>query len=174
MPLTPFVGQISLVGFNFEPQGWAYCDGRLLAIADYSVLFALIGTTYGGNGTTNFGLPDLRGRIIVGVGQGASLTNRVIGESAGTESVTVNASQMPTHTHAVACNTGGGTSGVPTGLVPAPDPGAGSAPYSGGAPDGFMSASAMGTTGQNQSHTNVQPYIALNYCISLFGVFPSQ
>ena len=174
MPAQPFVGQICLVGFNFEPQGWAYCDGRLLAIADNSVLFTLIGTTYGGDGISTFGLPDLRGRILVGTGQGPGLTNRVIGESAGTEAVTVTSPQMPLHTHAVACNTGGGTSGAPAGLLPAPDPGAGSAPYSGGSPDGTLSASAVQSTGQSQPHANVQPYIALNYCIALFGVFPSQ
>src|SRR3712207_3315813 len=102
----PFIGEIRMVGFNFAPRGWATCDGQLLSIAQNTALFSLLGTTYGGNGQTTFALPDLRGRAALHQGQGPGLTNRVIGEASGTETVTLTTNQMPSHSHGVNANSG--------------------------------------------------------------------
>src|SRR3984893_4324338 len=111
----PFLGQIMLVGFNFAPQGWAFCNGQLLSISQNTALFSLLGTTYGGNGTTNFALPDLRGRAAVGFGQGPGLSNYDLGQSTGSEMVTLTVGQMPAHNHLVAANAATATASSPSG-----------------------------------------------------------
>jgi microcystin-dependent protein len=187
---TPYVGQIILVGFNFAPIGYFPCDGRLLSISDFSVLFDLIGTTYGGDGQTTFALPDLRGRVPVGMGTGSGLSTYVIGQTAGNEAVTLSLTQIPSHVHAVdtsqvtasiACKNGGGNAQSPVGNVPAGEAAGVTLPYSSQAPDASMgaplSAAASGQTaltGGNQPHDNMQPYLVMQYCIAVEGIFPSQ
>lgn len=163
----PYVGEIRSVGFNFAPVGWAICDGSLLSIAEYETLFTLIGTTYGGDGQTTFALPDLRGRIAVHQGSGY-----VIGQKSGTETVTLSTSQVPPHQHAVAVNTGAATTSSPANAVLAA-PGTGEL-YLDDTPTVPMKAGTVGTAGGNQPHTNMPPYLTVNFIISLFGIFPSQ
>ena len=163
----PFVGEIIPVGFNFAPQGWAQCDGQLLAIAQNDVLFSLIGTTYGGDGRETFALPDLRSRGPVHQGQGPGLSSRTLGEAGGAETVTITANQMPSHTHSVAAATAF-TSSSPTGAVPAPG-----SPY--GDPDTTrMHPSMIQPVGGNQPHENMPPFLVINWCISLYGIYPPR
>ena len=171
---NPFVGEIRMFAGNFPPVGWAFCDGSLLSISENEVLFVLIGTTYGGDGQVTFALPDLRGRVPVHQGQGPGLSNRVIGQLSGTENVTLIAGQLPAHTHvlnatATAAASSNGVAGSLTGAVAAGTQIYGSAP--GGAP---MAASALTSTGGNQPHNNMAPFLSVNFIISLFGIFPSQ
>jgi microcystin-dependent protein len=187
----PYLGQLILVGFNFAPLGYMFCQGQLLSIAQYSALFQLIGTTYGGDGQTTFALPDLRSRIPIHVGQGPGLSNYLLGDVGGTEQITLTVSQMPSHTHAVdtsaltataRCKNAAGNQQTPIGGVPAVEAAGVTATYSNAAPDSSMHASAVsigGTataanSGGTQPHDNLQPYLTLNYCIAVEGVFPSQ
>jgi microcystin-dependent protein len=171
----PFIGEIKPFGFNFAPRGWAQCDGQLLPIAQYQALFSLLGTTYGGDGRVTFGLPDLRGRAALHYGNGPGLTNRPLGQRSGQENVTLNANQIPVHSHTVACKNGAGNSNVAAGNVPAQDAGVQSATYSSEAADGTMDASMIPNSGGgNQSHNNMQPYLVINWCIALQGIFPSR
>lgn len=169
----PFVGEIRMFGGNFAPAGWQFCDGALLSINENEVLFALIGTTYGGDGQSTFGVPDLRGRVPQHMGQGAGLSNRVIGESGGTETVTLTATQLPVHTHAVGADTRAGTSTKPLGRVWSAS--APSLTYA--APVGAntsLNPATVVATGGSQPHDNMLPFVAVNFIISLFGIFPSQ
>ena len=166
---TPFIGEIRLVGFNFAPQGWSFCDGSTLSIAEFAALFNLIGTTYGGDGQSNFGLPDLRGRVPVHLGSGM-----VIGQRAGVESVTLNFQQIPVHNHSSAlCSSGAGTSGTPSAGAIWSVSTLGSL-YNNVVPSVAMAVNAIAQTGGNQPHENRQPSLALNYIIALFGVYPTQ
>jgi microcystin-dependent protein len=185
---VPYVGEIILVGFNFAPVGWALCDGQLLPISENETLFQLIGTTYGGDGQTTFALPDLRGRVPIGTGQGPGLQNRILGEAAGTEAIALTVQHIPPHSHPVdtsalavnlKCKNGPGNQRTPVGNVPAIEAAGATMPYSSAATNATMAAAPVSITGMAeaggiQSHDNMQPYVALNYCISLFGVFPSQ
>jgi microcystin-dependent protein len=179
MPFEPFIAEIYLFAGNFAPRGYAFCDGSLLSIAQNTALFSILGTTYGGNGTTNFALPDLRGRVPIGAGNGPGLTPRVQGEKSGEENHTLNSQEMPQHSHSatVGC-VGGATAGNskdPTGRVWAKDLGTASATYSNAATNANMAPSiTVSTTGGNQGHNNMQPYLALNYVIALVGIFPSR
>jgi len=175
-----FVGEIRMVGFNFAPQGWATCDGQLMAIADNDALFALIGTTYGGDGQQTFGLPDLRGRAPVHQGQGAGLSNYTMGEFGGVEQVTILTGQLPAHAHGltVNCVSGSGNANTPVGNVWAKNGGlqgilnsslTNNATMRG---DAVSLASAPASGGQ--PHDNIQPSLAVNFVISLFGIFPSR
>jgi microcystin-dependent protein len=167
----PFLGEIRTFGFNFAPQGWAMCNGQILSIAQNTALFALLGTTYGGNGTTNFALPDLQGRVGIHQGQGNGLSTYVIGEVSGTENVTLLTGQMPQHSHGLIANAG--TAGVsrPDGAVLART---GANTYA-AAPDGTaMNAGAIGSSGGNQPFSIIQPFLCLNFCIALEGIFPSR
>jgi len=168
---TPYVGEIRLFAGNFAPVGWMLCQGQTLSIAENEVLFQLIGTTYGGDGQTSFALPDLSGRVPVHQGQGPGTSPRTMGEIGGTETVTLLASQMPGHTHAMHASTAAATGSAPGGaLVGATTV----ASYDPGAASTAMAAGAIGTAGGNQPHQNMAPTLALNYIISLFGIFPSQ
>lgn len=162
----PFVGEIRVFAGNFAPQGWMFCDGQLLSIAQNTVLFTLIGTTYGGDGQTTFALPDLRGRIPVH--QGAGL---VIGGKDGAEQVTLTSAQLPAHGHALQATAADGTSADPTNNVWAESD---ARTFSTAAPDGSMSATSLGSAGGGQPHANMMPFVGLNFIISLFGIFPSQ
>ena len=169
MPATPFIGNIILFGGNFPPRGWATCNGQLLAIAQNSALFALIGTTYGGDGQTTFALPDLQSRVALHMGQGPGLSSYVIGQTSGEEGHTVFTSELPAHTHTL------GSSTAASALSPATNaPAAASKSLYGAAAATPMAAGTIGNAGGNQSHNNVQPYLAVNFCIALEGVFPPR
>lgn len=168
---NPYVGEVMLWAGNFAPLGWAFCDGSLLPIAQYDALFALIGTTYGGDGVTTFALPDLRGRIPIHAGQGTGLSPRILGEIGGSETVTLSALALPTHSHTAAAMGTAGTSADPTDALPARDA-AGGLAY-GAATQVAMAPGHIGVSGSNGAHENRMPHLALNYCIALFGVFPS-
>lgn len=152
---------------NFAPAGWQFCEGQLLPISENETLFQLIGTTYGGDGESTFGLPDLRGRIPQHFGSGF-----VLAESGGVEEVTLTVSQIPSHTHAFLCSSGAGASTSPVGQVAASS-NVVSLYKVPAAPLTALAAQALGPTGGSQPHTNFQPYLCINFIISLFGIFPS-
>ena len=166
----PFVGEIRMVGFNFAPVGWALCDGQLLAISQNPTLFTLIGTTYGGDGQTTFALPNLQSRVPFH--QGASSQGSiVIGQLAGTETVTLTTNQIPAHSHSLDANSGNGTEASPSGAVWAAST---LGEYSTEANSHTMDPSTIAPTGGGQPHDNMPPFLVINFIISLFGIFPSQ
>lgn len=170
----PFLGQIILFAFNFPPRRFARCDGQLLSIAQNNALFALLGTVYGGDGQTTFGLPDLRGRVPIGFGAGPSLTNYAIGQKSGVETVTLNSTNLPAHTHSLNASTQVATSRVSNGRMLATDTSTNAEYY---APPGQVTAmdpNAITATGGNAPHENRQPYLTANFCIALQGIFPSR
>lgn len=167
---TPFLGQITLYAFDFALRGWAYCDGQLLPINQNQALFSLLGTSYGGNGTTNFALPNLRGRVPVHWGQGPGLSNYVIGESVGSENVTLLATQIPQHAHQVVASGNPASQGAVTNAVWATGA---SSPYASSA-NAAMSPGALTAAGGSQPHPNIAPSLVLNCCIALQGIFPSR
>jgi microcystin-dependent protein len=177
---TPYVGQIIMFAGNFAPQGWALCQGQLLPISENQVLFQLIGTTYGGDGQSTFALPDLRARVPIGDGQRRGLSNYAIGETVGVETVSLRQTQLPQHSHPVAAISQPGTANVPAGnaLLAALGGQAGSGPdqvpaYAPPQDQTNLNANSVGGAGGSQPHTNLQPYVAINYCIALNGAFPS-
>ena len=163
----PFVGEIRLFAGSFAPQDWAFCDGQLMSIAQNDVLFSLIGTTYGGDGQTTFALPDMRGRIPVHMG-----TGYVIGQAAGTETITLVSAQMPAHSHGMQAS----DNFVSNAAGPTAATGASTTAYFYG--DGndavTMSQTAISTAGGNLPHDNMAPFLGINYIISLYGVYPSR
>lgn len=177
----PFIGMIALFGFGFPPRGWAVCDGSLLSIAQNTALFSLLGTTYGGNGQTTFALPDLRSRVPLGQGQGPGLSYYAMGELAGTESVTMTNAQMPMHNHTLVGTNSAATTSTVQGNVLAASNGAledgtGVTVNAYAPPGGDVLASpvAIGVAGGNQPLPIMQPFLAMNYCIALTGIFPSR
>jgi len=162
---SPFVGEIRMFGGNFAPAGWAFCDGSLLLISDNDTLFQLIGTTYGGDGQSTFALPDLRSRVPIHVGPGFTL-----GQVAGEETVTLTTAQIPAHTHGPQGNSSPGTQSSPAAGVWAQST---LGQFSAAAPSVSMDPGALGTTGGSQPHDNMIPFLAVNFILSLFGVFPS-
>lgn len=167
----PFIGEITMFGGNFAPRNWAFCDGQILSIAQNTALFSLLGTTYGGDGRTTFGLPDLRGRIPIHVGTGPGLSNRRWGEKSGQESVTLTTQQLPSHQHTQQGTDSEATSANPTDGLAAK---AQNVTYhSLDSPVDMNAASSQGVGG-GQPHTNMQPYLCVNFVIALFGVFPSR
>jgi microcystin-dependent protein len=165
---SPYVGEIRMFGGNFQPAGWAFCDGQLLNISDNDVLFLVIGTTYGGDGVNTFALPNLQGRLAIH--QGGSF---LIGEAAGTETVTLTSQQMPIHPHSFYCSTSPGGQKNPAGNVPAAIP-AGSAYEQGPATAPLIPQSIQQYIGGNGPHDNMQPYQCVTFIISLYGIFPTQ
>jgi microcystin-dependent protein len=173
----PFLGEIRMFAGNFAPKGWALCNGQIMSIAQNTALFSLLGTFYGGNGTSTFALPDLRGRLAVNQGQGPGLSLYSIGEQTGTENVTLLSTQMPAHTHLVNASTGAGDLGNPSGAILA-------APYdsTGNAGTGYtktaantqMAPNAVGIAGGSQPFSIVQPVLAVTFIIALVGIFPSR
>jgi microcystin-dependent protein len=165
----PFLGELRLVGFNFAPKGWATCDGQILSISQNTALFSLLGTTYGGNGITNFALPDLRGRVPVHLGQGPGLSNRTQGEMSGSEAVTLVQNEMPAHTHGLTATNDLASTDLPNGMFLA---GGGSYGPPGSA--ATLAASTVAASGGSQPHQNMQPYTVLNWIIALVGIFPAR
>jgi microcystin-dependent protein len=161
----PFLSEIRIMSFNFAPKGWALCNGQLLPINQNQALFALLGTTYGGNGQTNFALPNLQGRTPIHVGSGHNL-----GETGGQEATTLNITQMPSHTHLAASVTGSATTSSPTGAYLA----ASTAVYHAPSNLTTLHPATITTVGGGQAHMNMQPFLTLNFCIALQGIFPSQ
>ncbi len=169
---TPYLGEIRMFAGNFAPTGWALCNGDTLSISQNVALFSILGTTYGGNGVTNFRVPDLRGRVPVGMGQGTGLTARPEGETGGEETHTLSLTEMPAHTHAALVDTSVGANDRPAGGFPARN-GAGIPQY-GAVSSGQLSSTAIGSAGGGQPHNNMQPYLVINYIIALTGIFPSH
>jgi microcystin-dependent protein len=174
---TPMIAEIRMFAGNFAPRGWAFCQGQILSIAQNTALFSLLGTTYGGNGQTTFALPDLRGRVPVGSGQGPGLPNVVLGEMAGAPTHTLTIPEMPAHNHGAQSHgvAAGGNSTSPGGATWATST-ARDAVYSTAAPDSPMAANSVtvGIAGGSQPHNNMQPYLGMNYIIALVGIFPSR
>jgi microcystin-dependent protein len=168
--MEPFIGQIQMFGFNFAPRGWALCNGQLLSIAQNTALFSLLGTTYGGNGQTTFALPNLQGRVPMHQGNGGGLTPRVMGEQSGTETVTLISTQMPQHNHTVNAATNA-TSKNPSANLPGLT--AAGSSYSPTA-SVQMSPTMINPSGGSQPHENMQPFLVVNFCIALEGIFPSR
>ena len=166
----PYLGEIRMTGFNFAPLGWAFCDGSLLPIQSYTALFSLLGTQYGGNGTTTFALPDMRSRVPVHQGSGSTGTPYVMGQTAGVETVTLTPAQMPSHTHPPGCNTTA-TVNTPANQVWAPTAGS---TYSNAAPTQQLSGEAIGNDGGGQAHDNMPPFTVVNFIIALQGIYPSR
>jgi microcystin-dependent protein len=166
---------IATYAFDWAPRGWTLCNGQLLSIAQNQALFALLGTTYGGNGVTTFGLPDLRGRLATHVGQGPGLSNYALGQAGGEENHTLLASQMPQHTHLVSAVNTNASSRFPTGDLPGAVQGTATNIYSTGVPNTTMSPAVLpGVGGGSQPHTNMEPYLTVNFCLALQGIFPSR
>ena len=162
----PYVGEIRMFAGNFAPAGWMFCDGQLLPISENETLFQLIGTTYGGDGQSTFGLPDLRGRLPIHQGNGF-----ILAETGGAEEITLTVSQIPAHSHPLLAAGVTGDQSAPAGNLPASSFNV--TPYINDAPNGDAAASAIKPVGGSQPHTNFQPYLCINFIISLFGIFPS-
>ena len=175
--VTPYLGEIRPFAGNFAPIGWHICDGSLQSIAQNDALFTLLGTTYGGDGQTTFGLPNLLGRTAVGQGQGPGLTNRVLGETAGTETVTLTTAEMPAHNHFVLASTAAATSPNMGGGLPGP-PDAGALFYLQAATtpvtDQPLPADTITPSGGGQPHDNLMPLVAISYIIAMEGIYPQQ
>ena len=163
----PYVGEIRMFGGNFAPAGWMFCEGQLLPISENETLFQLIGTTYGGDGQSTFALPDLRGRLPLHQGNGF-----ILAETGGAEEITLTVNQIPAHSHAVLASTNAGDSTQPQNNLTATN--ASVQIYRAQPGNSAMNPSAAGSTGGSQPHTNFQPYLCVDFIISLFGIFPSQ
>lgn len=174
----PYIGQITIYAFNFAPRNWAFCNGNQIAIAQNQALFAILGTTYGGNGIQTFALPNIQDRTVMGTGQSPGTSNYVLGQQSGVDEVTLSQTQMPQHNHTVSAIGGN----VYT-LAPLQNDYIGS--REGGASKDFLFSTAPGAgetfapatisvTGSSISHMNEQPYLGMNYCIALYGIFPSR
>ena len=178
--MDPFIGEIRMFGGSFAPNGWALCNGQLLSISQNSALFSILGTSFGGNGSTTFGLPDLQGRVPLHWGQGATLSSYNLGDKAGTEAITLSQNQMPGHSHAVNASNVAATASTAVGNLPATP-----AAAHGQTPASIYGAAAVGTvgpmgptmiaaTGGGLPHANIQPYLALSFIIALVGIYPSR
>jgi microcystin-dependent protein len=176
--METYLGTILMVGFNFAPVGWALCNGQLLSISQNTALFSLLGTYYGGDGVTTFGLPNLQGRVPIHQGNGAGLSPYNIGQLGGVENVTLTVGNLPAHSHPANCNNTPGPNVNPTGSFWAEanpggrDPVA--TPSYAASATGSMAAGAIGLTGSNQPVGNIQPYLCINFIIALQGIYPSR
>lgn len=177
----PFLGEIRMVGWNFAANGWALCNGQLLSISQNTALFSLLGTTYGGDGIQTFALPNLQGRVPIHQGNGAGLSPYVIGEVAGAENVTLLVNQMPAHNHLVAVSNQVGSVADPTNAILAQgNSGSGRSPVvvsdyvPAVPPTGTLSPVSISNAGGNQPHSNIQPFLCVNFIIALQGIFPSR
>lgn len=167
----PFLAEVRIVGFNFAPRGWAFCDGQILPINQNQSLYSLLGTTYGGDGRTTFALPDLRGRTPIHVGRSNGGGDHRLGQKSGEETHTLAANEMPQHTHVLQASSSDGTTILPSGNVLARRL---AEVYRDPTNLGAMRAGTVVNVGGGQAHENMQPYLALNYCIALQGLFPSR
>jgi microcystin-dependent protein len=166
----PFVAEIRIFPFDYAPQGWAWCDGQLLPLSQNTALFSLLGTTYGGDGKSNFALPDLQGRAPMHPGQGPGLSLRDLGEAGGSETVSLLESEIPSHAHTLAVSVRPADALNPGGL----SPGTGNALYAAPGPLAGMAPEALAPAGGDQPHNNMQPYLTTYFCIALQGIFPSR
>ena len=172
----PFVAEIRVVGCNFAPRGWALCNGQIISLAQNTALFSLLGTTYGGDGRTNFALPDLQGRSPMAPGQGPGLSLYDLGQTGGSDTVTLISSQLPTHRHVLNGTAAGGNKSDPTGNIWA-TPGAARGLKAYDSQQGTataMESGAVSQTGSSSPHNNLQPYLVLNFIIALQGVYPPR
>jgi microcystin-dependent protein len=177
---NPFVSEIRMFGFNFAPTGWALCNGQLLPISQNTALFSLLGTSFGGNGQSNFALPNLQSSVPLHAGDGAGLSQRFIGEIGGEQNVTLLISEMPAHNHSFVCTTA--TATVVTSNTNQPAYGftgnfqssVEAKMYSTVAPNATMNPNAIGITGGSQPHNNLMPYLTVSFCIAMQGVFPAR
>lgn len=178
----PYIGEIRLFAGNFAPAGWAFCDGSLLSISEYETLFYLIGTTYGGDGQNTFALPDFRGRVPIGTGQGSGLSNRTLGEMGGQETISLTTANMPSHTHTgrIVVNNGNATTSVPTASSSIATSGSFSGrsylpnlSYNSNVPDILLQTVTTSPVGNSIPVSISRPRLGLNYIISLYGIFPS-
>lgn len=163
----PYVGEIRIFAGNFAPAGWMFCEGQLLPISENETLFQLLGTTYGGDGESTFALPDLRGRLPIHQGNGF-----ILAETGGAEEITLTVNQIPSHTHALLGTGNLASTNSPADNVPARSTGATVFPYGTDAPQTNLSPQTVSPVGGSQPHTNFQPYLCVNFIISLFGIFP--
>jgi microcystin-dependent protein len=169
---SPFIAEIRILGCNFAPIGWSFCSGQLISIAQNTALFSLIGTTFGGNGTTNFGLPNLQGKAPMQSGQGPGLSLRNLGETGGTATVTLLSTEMPSHTHGVVAATVDiADSNVPTNNNIGK---ASTQIFNTVGTQVPMSVSTISSVGGNQPHNNMMPYLVMNFCIAMQGVYPPR
>ncbi len=168
----PFVGEIRMFAGNFAPRGWAFCDGQLLAVSQNDALFSLLGTIYGGDGRTTFGLPDVRGRVPLHQGTGPGLSSRRLGSKGGSESVTLTTNQLASHSHDFMANTAMATGENPEGRVVAQ--GAGVNFYRDESQSTSMAPDMIAHTGGSLSHINLMPTLCIHFIIALFGIFPSR
>jgi len=178
---SPFVAEIRIFACNFPPVGWAFCNGQLMSISQNTALFSLLGTTYGGDGRSTFGLPDLQGNAPMQPGQGPGLSLHDLGEMSGSDTVTLLDTENPSHSHLLAGDTANANSASPAGNVykfgrffVSPNPAGPVAPYSTQAPDTSLNPAAIGIAGGSQPHNNLMPYLTLNFCIALQGIFPAR
>lgn len=177
---SPFVAEITMFGFNFPPTGWAFCQGQLLPISQNTALFSLLGTTYGGDGKSTFALPNLQDQTAIGMGQGPGLQDYVEGEQVGVPNVTLLATEMPAHNHFFNATIDRGTTAAAsnnvlgTGAAGPPNQQISGFMYSGAAANNVMNPQALGITGGSLPHNNMQPYLTLNFCIAMQGVFPPR
>jgi microcystin-dependent protein len=171
--MNPYLGEIRIFPYNFAPKNWAMCNGQLLSIQSNTALFALLGTTYGGNGTTTFALPNLQSRVPIHQGQGQGLSPYVLGQNGGTENVTLNIQQMPRHNHNIAAvGSAAGSNRVANNYLANDTSGN---LYSPGPSDGTtLNPNAVSFAGNNQPHSNIQPYLVLTFCIAVQGLFPPR
>lgn len=170
--MAPYVGEIRMFAGNFAPNGWMFCEGQTLPIAENEVLFQLIGTTYGGDGEETFNLPNLASRVPIHMGTSPSGTTFQLGEMAGTEQETLTIQQIPNHSHPFTVSTSPGTQNAAANNVVASSPSV--TLFIGDSPDGNLAATSVTPAGGSQPHENTQPFLCINFIISLFGVFPSQ
>lgn len=168
----PFVGEIRMFAGNFAPRGWAFCDGQLLAVSQNDALFSLLGTIYGGDGRTTFGLPDLRGRIPIHAGTGPGLSNRRLGAKSGSEAVTLTVNQLPSHTHSMQATTNSSTTASPTNNVLAKT--ATFDAFTSDTPTINLNTASISSVGGSRSHTNLMPALCINFIIALTGIYPSR
>ena len=166
----PYVGEIRMFAGNFAPAGWEFCSGQLLSISENETLFQLIGTTYGGDGQNTFALPDLRSRVPIHYGS-SSAGSYTLAETGGVEQVTLTTAQIPSHTHSLVATTAAGTSNNASGNLLATSPSVDM--FVGITPDVTLNPNSLGSAGMSQPHTNLQPFLCVNFIISLFGIFPS-
>ena len=171
--MDPILGTIALFGFNFAPRGWAFCNGQLLSIAQNNALFALLGTIYGGDGRTTFGLPDLRGRVPIHFGQGPGLSSYSQGQNTGAESATLIVNNLPSHNHPLNAKSEPGDTSAP-GDAFLSNTGTLDREYKKTGTGVVMNAGAIGNAGGSQPFSIVQPSLVVNYCIALQGIFPSR
>ena len=169
----PFVGEIRMFAGNFAPRGWAFCEGQLLAISENEALFSLLGTIYGGDGRTTFGLPDLRGRLPMHAGTGPGLTNRRLGAKTGAENVTATVNQLPPHTHLLGCSSARADATAPVNNTLATSA-SGDRQFAASGAAIAMNGNAVKDAGGGQQHPNMPPFLCIHFIIALVGVYPSR